>query len=197
MGDRIVQDPAVLSGKPVVRGTRISVAVVIEYLADNPNLDELFADYPRLTMDDVKACLAFAHRMVERAPWTMSALHRAENRLLSSAWSGNPWNSPPEAASREIPAVDLDALWQRVRALSGQTLTTVSGRARFDVTDVDDNRARVVICSSGHSCNVSRGGFERAAAFGLVVYGVTPYDLRKAEIEHPTYTAGIINAILQ
>ncbi len=66
--DRIVQDLAILSGKPVVRGTRISVDVVLEYLAHNPDFDELFADYPRLTMDDVRACFAFAQRLVEAMP---------------------------------------------------------------------------------------------------------------------------------
>jgi uncharacterized protein (DUF433 family) len=66
--DRIVQDPAILAGKPVVRGTRIPVHVVLEYLAHNPSLDQLFADYPRLTIDDVKACFAFAQMLVENAP---------------------------------------------------------------------------------------------------------------------------------
>jgi uncharacterized protein (DUF433 family) len=55
--DRIFQDPAILVGKPVVKGTRIAVEVVLDYLAHNPNFDDLFADYPRLTMEDVKACL--------------------------------------------------------------------------------------------------------------------------------------------
>ena len=63
--DRIVQDPAILVGKPVVKGTRIPVEVVLEYLAHNPNFDELFADYPRLTMDDVKACLEYARTLVQ------------------------------------------------------------------------------------------------------------------------------------
>ncbi|MGH2616432.1 MAG: DUF433 domain-containing protein [Thermomicrobiales bacterium] len=63
--ERIVQDPAILSGKPVVRGTRIPVAVVLEYLAHNPDFDELFIDYPRLTMDDVRACFAYAQALVE------------------------------------------------------------------------------------------------------------------------------------
>ena len=54
--DRIVTDPAILGGKPVVKGTRIPVELVLAKLAHNPNLDELFADYPRLTIEDVKAC---------------------------------------------------------------------------------------------------------------------------------------------
>ncbi len=52
-----MRDPRILVGKPVVRGTRIPVDLVLAYLARNPNFDQLFADYPRLTLDDVKACL--------------------------------------------------------------------------------------------------------------------------------------------
>jgi uncharacterized protein (DUF433 family) len=63
--DRIIQDPHILVGKPVVKGTRIAVEVVLEYLAHNPNFDELFADYPRLTMADVQACLEYAQTLVE------------------------------------------------------------------------------------------------------------------------------------
>jgi uncharacterized protein (DUF433 family) len=65
---RIIQDPAIVSGKPVVRGTRIPVDVVLEYLAHNPDFDELFADYPRLTMDDVRACFSYAQMLVEATP---------------------------------------------------------------------------------------------------------------------------------
>ena len=57
--ERITTDPGILVGKPVVRGTRISVELVLEHLAENPELPELFAAFPRLTIDDVKACLAY------------------------------------------------------------------------------------------------------------------------------------------
>ena len=53
-------------GKPVVRGTRIPVELVIGHLAANPDLDDLFGAYPHLTLDDVKACLAYAQQAVER-----------------------------------------------------------------------------------------------------------------------------------
>ncbi len=62
--DRIVRDPQVLVGKPVVKGTRIPVDLVLAYLARNPNFDDLFLDYPRLTLDDVKACLAYAGAVI-------------------------------------------------------------------------------------------------------------------------------------
>lgn len=62
---RIVRDPAVLGGKPVIRGTRIPVAVILGHLAGNLDVDDLFAAYPRLTADDVRAALVLAHDVVE------------------------------------------------------------------------------------------------------------------------------------
>lgn len=60
MNNRIVMDPEILSGKPTVKGTRISVELVLEKLSINPDLKELFESYPRLTVEDVKACLEYA-----------------------------------------------------------------------------------------------------------------------------------------
>lgn len=62
--ERIITDPTILSGKPVVRGTRIAVEHVLEALADNPDPAEVFAAYPRLTWEDVRACLAYAQALV-------------------------------------------------------------------------------------------------------------------------------------
>ena len=62
---RITKDPAVMVGKPVVAGTRIPVERVIAHLAQNPDLDNLFAAYPELTTEDVKACLQYAHTALE------------------------------------------------------------------------------------------------------------------------------------
>lgn len=64
--DRITRDPQIMAGKPVVRGTRIPVELVLAKLAADPDLGELFADYPRLTVDDVKACLAYAETLVHK-----------------------------------------------------------------------------------------------------------------------------------
>lgn len=63
--ERIVTDPEIMVGKPTVKGTRIPVELVLKHLAHNPDLNELFAAYPRLTVDDVKACLAYALALVE------------------------------------------------------------------------------------------------------------------------------------
>jgi len=74
---RIVRDPKILAGKPVVAGTRIPVKAVLQYLANDPNFDNLFADYPRLSMEDVQACLEFAEKLVQhegvRRPRTRGA----------------------------------------------------------------------------------------------------------------------------
>jgi uncharacterized protein (DUF433 family) len=64
MASRIVIDPKILAGKPVVKVTRIPVELVIKKLASNPDLKELFAAYPTLTTDDVKACLEYAQSVL-------------------------------------------------------------------------------------------------------------------------------------
>ena len=75
--ERIVVDPEIMVGKPVVKGTRIPVYLVLQYLAENPNFDDLFADYPRLKMEDVKACLAYAQAHLEKA-------QRRKNRTVAA-----------------------------------------------------------------------------------------------------------------
>jgi uncharacterized protein (DUF433 family) len=57
---RIVQDPEVMAGKPVIKGTRIPVERIIAHLAHKPELEDLFAAHPRLTVEDVKAALICA-----------------------------------------------------------------------------------------------------------------------------------------
>jgi uncharacterized protein (DUF433 family) len=58
-------DPEVMVGKPVIAGTRLPVALVLAKLAANPDLDELFTDYPELTVEQVKACLRYASILVQ------------------------------------------------------------------------------------------------------------------------------------
>lgn len=60
MTQRIVLDPAVLAGKPVMRGTRLSVEFVIGLLADGWSEGEILRNYPGLTRDDIAACLGYA-----------------------------------------------------------------------------------------------------------------------------------------
>lgn len=58
--DRIVLDPEVRFGKPVVRGTRISVGDVLGYLAGGTSEQDLLAEFPQLVREDIRACLAYA-----------------------------------------------------------------------------------------------------------------------------------------
>ena len=62
--DRIVLDPAVLAGKPVIKGTRLSVAFVLDLLAQGWSEQEVLAQYPNLSRDDIRACLAYAGDLV-------------------------------------------------------------------------------------------------------------------------------------
>ena len=61
---RIVTDPRILAGKPVIKGTRIGVNLVLEELAQNPDITELLAAHPDLTRADVQACLSYAKDIV-------------------------------------------------------------------------------------------------------------------------------------
>ena len=58
--DRISVNPAVRSGKPCVKGTRITVYDVLEYLAGGMSETEIISDFPDLTREDIRASLAFA-----------------------------------------------------------------------------------------------------------------------------------------
>jgi uncharacterized protein (DUF433 family) len=63
--DRIVQDPTIMVGKPVIRGTRIPVERVLQHLEENDRAD-LFAAFPELTEEDVRACLAYARAAIAK-----------------------------------------------------------------------------------------------------------------------------------
>ena len=58
--DLITIEPDKRSGQPCVRGMRITVRDVLEYLAGGMTVPELLADFPELTADDIRACLAYA-----------------------------------------------------------------------------------------------------------------------------------------
>lgn len=58
--DRISIDPNVRFGKPCVRGARITVGDVLSYLAAGMSVDQILGDFPQLSRDDIRACLAYA-----------------------------------------------------------------------------------------------------------------------------------------
>ena len=62
--DRIVVDRKILAGKPVVRGTRISVELVVELLAAGWSHAQILESYPHLSEEDIRACLAYASELL-------------------------------------------------------------------------------------------------------------------------------------
>lgn len=63
--ERIIMDPEVLVGKPVIKGTRLSVESILNQLAHGATLEELLEEYPGLAKADVQACLLFASRSLD------------------------------------------------------------------------------------------------------------------------------------
>lgn len=64
MIDRIQIDPQVCNGRPVVKGTRITVQTILEFLAAGDSVEEVLEEYPALTRDDVTACLGWVSRLM-------------------------------------------------------------------------------------------------------------------------------------
>lgn len=62
---RITADRAVLTGKPVIRGTRLSVEYILSLLAHGANIAEILEEYEGLTEEDIRACLLFASQSLE------------------------------------------------------------------------------------------------------------------------------------
>jgi uncharacterized protein (DUF433 family) len=60
---RISIDPMICGGKPCIRGHRIWVSLIVDFLATGSTVDEILADYPQLSEDDIRACLAYASEM--------------------------------------------------------------------------------------------------------------------------------------
>jgi uncharacterized protein (DUF433 family) len=63
--DRIAIDPDVLLGKPVVKGTRIAVELIVDLLARGYSTEQIVTQYDHITHDDVRACLAYAAEVLQ------------------------------------------------------------------------------------------------------------------------------------
>jgi uncharacterized protein (DUF433 family) len=63
--ERIVVDPKILVGKPIIRGTRISVEFVIDLLARGWTTEQILREYDHLTLEDIQACLSYAAELVK------------------------------------------------------------------------------------------------------------------------------------
>lgn len=73
--DRITADPKVLLGKPVIKGTRISVELILGWLANGWTYEQILESYPHITRDDILASLAFAEEMMRDEQYI--AAHKA------------------------------------------------------------------------------------------------------------------------
>jgi uncharacterized protein (DUF433 family) len=61
---RITANPEIFGGKPIIRGLRISVELVLSLLAQGEKSETILADYPELEPEDLRACLAYAHAAI-------------------------------------------------------------------------------------------------------------------------------------
>lgn len=61
---RITVDPAICGGKPTIRGKRITVQTILEFLAAGDSIDEILDHYPTLEKEDILACLSFASTLM-------------------------------------------------------------------------------------------------------------------------------------
>lgn len=63
--ERIVIDPEILVGKPVIKGTRLAVEFVVGLLAEGWTEEDILTNYPGLSSEDIQACLGYAKRLLE------------------------------------------------------------------------------------------------------------------------------------
>jgi uncharacterized protein (DUF433 family) len=63
--ERITVNPRILGGKPIIKGTRITVEFILDLLASDVTEDGILEDYPHLTKDDIHACLKFAAHSIK------------------------------------------------------------------------------------------------------------------------------------
>ena len=64
MAERIIVNPDICNGKPVINGTRITVQTVLEFLAAGDSVDDVLQEYPALKREDVQACLDYASKLM-------------------------------------------------------------------------------------------------------------------------------------
>ncbi len=63
--DRVVRDPQICGGQPVIKGTRVLLRTLLASLADGDSVEEILTDFPSLTPDDMRAVIAFAAASAE------------------------------------------------------------------------------------------------------------------------------------
>ncbi len=64
MSERVIVDPEIMAGKPIIKGTRIPVDAILRILAEGMSKEELLEDYPQLTEEDIKEALMYGAKVV-------------------------------------------------------------------------------------------------------------------------------------
>jgi uncharacterized protein (DUF433 family) len=75
--ERITVSPKILAGKPVIRGTRLSVEFILNVRAHGASEDEIITEYPGITVEDIRACYLFAGKALENTSFMPLVLEPA------------------------------------------------------------------------------------------------------------------------
>lgn len=98
--ERITQNPRVMTGKPVIAGTRLTVEYILNLLAHGATAAEILKEYEGLTGEDIQACLLFAARSLEDTTFMPLAIERADSDM--SDYLSNLENYEKRLAQGEI-----------------------------------------------------------------------------------------------
>jgi uncharacterized protein (DUF433 family) len=74
--ERITSDPRIFGGKPIIRGMRISVELILSLLSQGESIESILEDYPELTRDDIRACFAYVKAVI--ANDSLDSVHIAQ-----------------------------------------------------------------------------------------------------------------------
>ena len=72
MKERIVSDPNICGGEPCIKGTRIPVHIILSHLAAGDDFNTILKNFPRITIEDIKACLEYASYLATEKEITIS-----------------------------------------------------------------------------------------------------------------------------
>lgn len=142
--ERITINPKVLGGRPAVKGTRLSVSLILELMAAGASEKDILTSYPQLAKDDVRACLRYASESLEPPITTeidawianpniplpaQTMLSKANTRFIHHdpgegsrlLWESVEWSIREVAAQRGWPAGDVDELEQAIEWLGNES----------------------------------------------------------------------------
>jgi uncharacterized protein (DUF433 family) len=91
---RITVNPEIFGGKPIIRGMRISVELILGLLAQGETPETILTDYPDLEPEDLRACLAYAHTVI--AHDKLDSVHISHDNEVLNRPNGSSLTAPPE-----------------------------------------------------------------------------------------------------